>query len=1019
MLLASFRSKLYVALIITLALSVGNPVNYGPRDALAAGSPYAPTDLQAAYALPNWVSRTAMPAALRRHTSVFANGYIFVLGGKTATTVVSTVYSARLNADGSVGTWQTLNPLPQSLEWATAVLANGRIYVIGGDGGSNPSASVFYSSVSSGGTLGGWNSAAALPVPLSEHAAVFANGRLIVAGGITSGSGTPLTGVYTTVVHSDGSLDAAWTTNGYSLPVGLRLQAMAATNGFLLVTGGDDSTGNPTTGVYSASINTDGTVGFFNQQANTLPIPLDSHAMVAWRGNLAVVGGHTTWPSTGPTASVYHAPISASSGSIGNPDCSSGCWAASYNSLSAAVSEESVLVGNNTLVVSGGLNASSVPVSSVNDVSFNIVSGSVTSGAPATVAIVYGYHDPSAEYDLGLYRSTYNLPTCSTGNGCFKQVFSDGSQPANGDSLTLGEYSIDLDIASAICPNCHILDVEAGVNTSIDDLSSAAHFAAQYGNTDPNFAPIAVSNSYGTAEFSGETGADDADFNNPGVAMVAASGNVGYCTSGCSLFPAASRFVIAAGGTYLTSSRTGWSETVWSNNNASDTGVTTSGCSPYETKPSWQTDSACSRRTVADIAVVADGPNGVSIYDSTSYKGQSPGLQRGWGTSVASPMIASMIALTGSGWNSASYLYNHRTALHDLADGTSNGACGAKSSSTYYLCHAVAGYDGPSGVGTPLGKGISAFGPVLSGPTWSQSSPPSSPAARVGSSMAYDAQTHSTVLMGGNVGGTYQNDTWLLSAGNWTNTGLSGPNPARAAGSAMAFDPVHNQVVLFGGYASTGPQNDTWIWDGVHWTQAMPPNPLPEARGGANLVYDPAVSGLLLFGGQGATTPELNDTWVWNGTVWTPLPASPPQPARSMAAMAYDPATGKVVLFGGNSGTNFLNDTWSFDGTNWTLLNPASSPSPRSNMESVFDDITGNVVLFGGQYCPGPFYSCGPLTYYNETWVWDGSTWSQPTLTIAPSGRRDLQMDFDGGAGSVVVFGGYDGNAMVNDTWQY
>jgi hypothetical protein len=138
-----------------------------------------------------------------------------------------------------------------------------------------------------------------------------------------------------------------------------------------------------------------------------------------------------------------------------------------------------------------------------------------------------------------------------------------------------------------------------------------------------------------------------------------------------------------------------------------------------------------------------------------------------------------------------------------------------------------------------------------------------------------------------------------------------------------------------------------------------------------------------------------------------------------MAAMAYDPATGKVVLFGGNSGTNFLNDTWSFDGTNWTLLNPASSPSPRSNMESVFDDITGNVVLFGGQYCPGPFYSCGPLTYYNETWVWDGSTWSQPTLTIAPSGRRDLQMDFDGGAGSVVVFGGYDGNAMVNDTWQY
>jgi hypothetical protein len=235
----------------------------------------------------------------------------------------------------------------------------------------------------------------------------------------------------------------------------------------------------------------------------------------------------------------------------------------------------------------------------------------------------------------------------------------------------------------------------------------------------------------------------------------------------------------------------------------------------------------------------------------------------------------------------------------------------------------------------------------------------------------------------------------------------------------MAFDPAHNQVVLFGGFAATEPQNDTWIWDGVQWTKATPPDPLPEARGGANLVYDPAVSGLLLFGGQGATTPELNDTWLWNGTVWAQLPATPPQPARSMAAMAYDPATGKIVLFGGNSGTNFLNDTWNFDGTNWTQLNPPSSPSPRSNLESVFDDNTGNVVLFGGQYCPGPFYMCGPTTFYNETWVWDGSTWSQPSLTASPSGRRDLQMDFDGAVGSVVVFGGYDGNAVLNDTWQF
>jgi hypothetical protein len=73
------------------------------------------------------------------------------------------------------------------------------------------------------------------------------------------------------------------------------------------------------------------------------------------------------------------------------------------------------------------------------------------------------------------------------------------------------------------------------------------------------------------------------------------------------------------------------------------------------------------------------------------------------GTSVSSPIIASVYALAGNEHSLVygSYSYAHRSSLHDITSG-SNGNC-----SPLYLCHGVPGYDGPSGNGTP--KGIGAF----------------------------------------------------------------------------------------------------------------------------------------------------------------------------------------------------------------------------------------------------------------------------------------------------------------------
>src|SRR3954452_5777773 len=84
-----------------------------------------------------------------------------------------------------------------------------------------------------------------------------------------------------------------------------------------------------------------------------------------------------------------------------------------------------------------------------------------TGGSGHTVAIVDAYDDPNAESNLNTYRSTFGIAACTTANGCFRKVNqSGGTTPPAADPGWAEEISLDVDMVSAICPNCHILLVE-------------------------------------------------------------------------------------------------------------------------------------------------------------------------------------------------------------------------------------------------------------------------------------------------------------------------------------------------------------------------------------------------------------------------------------------------------------------------------------------------------------------------------------------------------------------------------
>lgn len=322
--------------------------------------------------------------------------------------------------------------------------------------------------------------------------------------------------------------------------------------------------------------------------------------------------------------------------------------------------------------------------------------------AGQTIAIIGAYDDPTAEADLNTYSTQFGLPSCTAANGCFRKVNESGGTdfpPFEKDWA--GEISVDVQMAHAICTDCHILLIEA-TTASFLNLETAVQTAVKMGATE-------ISNSYVGGEW---VGISNTAYEHPGIVFTAASGDCGYLNLSCegttayANFPASAPNVIGVGGTRLTLGSSGWESVAWSGSG--------SGCSTYFAAPAWQianpgfAATGCgSQRSVADLAVDADPYSGVAVYNSSESAG-SPGWGVWGGTSVSSPIVAAMYALAGGAHGAAfpvQTLYEHPSSFTDITMG-SNGTCSTS------ICHAAPGYDGPTGLGSPLGLSAFATGPI-------------------------------------------------------------------------------------------------------------------------------------------------------------------------------------------------------------------------------------------------------------------------------------------------------------------
>ncbi len=313
-------------------------------------------------------------------------------------------------------------------------------------------------------------------------------------------------------------------------------------------------------------------------------------------------------------------------------------------------------------------------------------------GSGTTIGLVVAYDHPNLASDLAAYRSFFGLPPCTVANGCLVIVGAaagTSSQTVGTNSITAfpttvsADWQIEADIdsqaASAVCPNCRLVIAEAA-SPSLSDLANAVT-AAQ------NAGAHILSYSFGVAESTADL-AYEAKFEGGSNALAfAAAGDAGYGVN----FPASATNVAAVGGTTVRAVvNSAVAETAWSG--------TSSGCSQIFAKPAQQHDYGCSKRTMNDVAAVADPNTGIAVYDAAVG-----GSNRGWiiagGTSVAAPIVAAMFALSGDNHlgQGAARFYNHTWNFYNVTSG-SNGSCGIS-----YLCTAQNGFNGPTGIGTPNG----------------------------------------------------------------------------------------------------------------------------------------------------------------------------------------------------------------------------------------------------------------------------------------------------------------------------
>lgn len=375
-------------------------------------------------------SSSTLSTSTYRAFSAAGNGYIYYIGGYDSSNALTTVSYAKVNANGSVGTWSTTTALPTGRSSGNAVVVNGYLYLIGGYDNTTglPTNGVYYGKINSDGTISSWNSATNLPAADYRAGVTYANGYIYAVGG-QNGSFTSQRTVYYGKVNGDGSI-SSWTTSANSLPTSNQrsLGTSVVANGYIYYMGGSDDSATKST-VYFASLNpSTGANGAWSAATNGLPTAVRDATSVVINGYVYVIGGNTSISDPGtPTRTIMFSKLDSTTGQPGS-------WASFSNSVPTALYGASSVTTNGYMYYMGGTANSNLAGSYTNAVSY-ASTDRVQIGGSLDLVGVQGASLNDSSGDNGSGGVGGSL---TAGNGLFV-----GSLQVQGDATVKQNLSVD------------------------------------------------------------------------------------------------------------------------------------------------------------------------------------------------------------------------------------------------------------------------------------------------------------------------------------------------------------------------------------------------------------------------------------------------------------------------------------------------------------------------------------------------------------------------------------------------
>ena len=256
------------------------------------------------------------------------DGYLYLAGGCTSTTdctsVTDSVQYARLEADGTIGSWsEATDGLPAGRAWGQLEAIGDTLYYIGGqNAGGTAQATVYYASPDGSGDVASWSTASnGLPAARTEFGAAAWNGRLYVVGGRT-GSTAQDTVYVSPDLSSGGDISSSWSTTTAPAVARAGHTVISYANNLYVLGGYDGS--NYLNDVQFSKINTNGSLEDWGY-STSLPQRVRNADGFAANGYMYLFAGRSD--DNVCTPNTYVAPISANTSiATGNNPTGIGEW---------------------------------------------------------------------------------------------------------------------------------------------------------------------------------------------------------------------------------------------------------------------------------------------------------------------------------------------------------------------------------------------------------------------------------------------------------------------------------------------------------------------------------------------------------------------------------------------------------------------------------------------------------------------------------------------------------------------